>query len=187
VRKRVVAQAGGLAGAAGLGIAFASSALPSAGGCYTHNCDAHLIEEDSGDWEMNASYTFETSPLLVRDGGQTWLNFPGMATLHITFPPDVEQTILARNLAPTDFQAFISTSSQPNVDNAGFTPAAGSLAVFSNVKPTGFLVTNQTCAAYFARFVVGFSTPSSDASTEGSVEASADGSAEISADASADR
>jgi len=179
VHKGVVARAGGLAGAAGIGIALASSALPGASGCYTHQCDAVSIPMTIGEWESTGSYVYETSPLQAPAGGETWIPFQHNVTLDITFPPNVAQDVNRLRLVPNgEAFAWISTSSQPNVDNAGFTPGPGSLALFTNITPTGFSVTNLTCASYYARFTVSFNMPASDASTEASVEASTDASAD---------
>jgi hypothetical protein len=181
-----VAGAGGLAAAAGIGIGIASSALPAAGGCYTHQCDAATVSITTGEWESGSSYsgiyTYETSPVEALAGGESWIPFAHNVTLDVTFPPKVAKDIATLKLVPGDFYPYVSTSAQPTVDNAGFTQA-GSLAVLTNFPGTadggpasGFSVINTSCASYFARFVVTFSAAPFDASAEASSLATTDAS-----------
>jgi hypothetical protein len=196
VAKRALAQAGGLAGAAAIGIALAGgSALPSASGCTPHQCDASTSAIlNQGELEMlpDGSIAYETSPLNIPPGGGAWLAYPGNVTLAVTFPPEVRQAIATMGLEPSgDVSVFISTSSQPNVAGAGFVAAAGALAVVADLTCDGFSVTNQTCAGYSVRVEVGFKKSTSracrlDAGSEASEDASVDAVADASPEALAD-
>jgi hypothetical protein len=208
VRRRALAQAGGLAGAAGIGIAVAGATLPASGGCTTHQCDAStssILNQGELEISPDGGIAYETSPLNIPAGGGAWLAYPGEVTLAVTFPPEVRQALAQMDLEPSgDVVTYISTSSEPNmIGGAGFTQISGSLAVVTDLTCDGFSIQNQTCAPYFVRVEVGFkrsvsgacrrdagaSTPqdaAGDAVADAPTDALADASGAAPADAPAD-
>jgi hypothetical protein len=120
-------------------------ASSSVSGCYTHQCDAStrtfVVSDGGGLIDDN---TFETSPV---DGA--WLAYPGNAVIRISYPMDMGR--------PMDwFISYVGISEHPNEAGSNYTIASGGLAEISSSDNAGFSVKNNTCASYFARFVVHF-------------------------------
>jgi hypothetical protein len=87
------------------------------------------------------------------------VDFPGQVTLVVTYPASVSAA-LASCTPLGGPEAWLGTSNHPNDDDAAvLTPNAGQTAQFSGVSTHGFTVTNGSCAAYSALFVVNFACP----------------------------
>jgi hypothetical protein len=145
-----------------LALAAAALALPCGAACYTHQCDATNLPPYEGGEMVNAD-TYETNPLA--SPAEPWVNFPGGATLTVTYPATVQKAVAGRPI--TGLQAYVGISDQPNGGGANFTNASGGLAEFSDAGATGFSVTNATCAHYFAWFQVTFAPADSGAADSG--------------------
>ena len=122
--------------------------------------------------------TYETS-----DWNEDWIPYPGEVTVHVHFPPGITR-------APVSVDAYVGTCAgtggpcaagvSPNGGpdfQAGdvWTSATGLLAEVVFLDQTGFYVTNASCAAYYARFVVDFAP--AELALFGGLGASADGGA----------
>jgi hypothetical protein len=132
------------------------SSRPAATGCYTHQCDPTHTTYSRG--EMIDDSTYETNPILQPDSGvgsdEPWLTYGPNETLRIDYPDAVLAAIggrMAFNLI-----SYVGVSSQPDIPDANFANAEGQLGQWTAVDATGFTVYNNTCANYFARFVVQF-------------------------------
>jgi hypothetical protein len=141
-----------------------------ASGCYTHDCDATNVPYTQGDLRVtDGIYLYETTP--PGPVGPVWLNFAGLETLVVTYPPDIAATLSEAGVTPATWEAWTGTSDAANAEGGNNAFAAGNAAEFSNVTTTGFAVTNAACASYSARFVVTFWPPPVDA---GSPDATGD-------------
>jgi hypothetical protein len=146
---------------AGLGAA-AGIALPvTTSGCTTHQCDTSFADFTGGEW-VDAD-TWESS-----DWNGVWIPYPGMVTIRVHFPD-------GNTRMPDSIQGYVGTGPSPNGDVPNgyqpgdiFTEMSGQLGTLTFVDPTGFNVSNGTCASYYARFVVHFpSAPVEDGGTAG--------------------
>ena len=147
--------------AATIGIGWPST------GCYTNQCDPTSAAYPAGDaspvGEMVDENTYETSPIQEPGGDaaesmEPWIRFPGQVTLTVTFPT------ATGGRTPYGIEAYVGVSPQPNLSGSNFSGGAGALAEISAVTSTGFTAVNNTCALYYARFVVHF--PAIDAATQ---------------------
>jgi len=151
------------AGTALTGAALALG-LPQSAGCYTTQCDPIAPRTYSGG-EMIDDDTYETSPIQEPDGGseaaEPWIPYPGNLTLTVTFPPAAAAVIGQRT--PAWIEPYVGVSAQPSAsESSNYILASGALAEFTPA-PNGFTVLNDTCASYFARFVVHFPSRSGPA------------------------
>lgn len=117
--------------------------------------------------------TFVTSAIAAN-----WVAFPGNGMLRVWFPPEVAGRV---PLAPIGQVGTIENPNTPFAGGATYAPTAGQLSEFNDVNTRltlsdsgapqyggSFLVTNGTCADYFAWFRVDFvprdaAAPPSDA------------------------
>jgi hypothetical protein len=150
----------GAASVVSVALAFSVTTISAVNGCYTHQCDPSAYDYDGG--RMLDDNTYETNRV-----DEPWLSYPGNVVVRVHYPDT--------GRAPTSIDPYVGVSRFPNVPDSNWTQAAGALAEYSSMSPTGFSVTNGTCATYFARFVVHFPpVPGADAGMDGSVD-SADG------------
>jgi hypothetical protein len=137
-----------MAGATAIGV-------PSATGCYTHQCDPPPSPLVYSGGEMIDPNTYETNPIEEPDSGigsgEPWIPYPPNATLTVQFPTDAG----IGGRVPDGFFLYVGTSEQPN-NSGGFGQVLGQLAEFYDAGPGGFTVLNDTCSNYFARFQVTF-------------------------------
>jgi hypothetical protein len=143
-----------------MALAFATTVIPAATGCMTHQCDASTLTWTTGDW-IDPD-TWETSDINGR-----WIPFDGNQTLTIKWtanggpartPYDVTPTIgVVENDAPNPNQ---------NDGDAGssFTPVAGQGVEYLHWAADGVVVLNNSCASYLARFIIRFKPVPVDAS-----------------------
>lgn len=128
--------------------------LPGAAtGCTTHQCDTSSTDFSGGRWIDYVTY--ETS-----DWDENWIPFPGQVTVHVRFPPGGASPMRA----PVSIDAYVGDGPSPNgganfQGGQAWTVAAGELSAAFFLDPTGFFVTNSSCAAYYARYVVHFAPP----------------------------
>jgi hypothetical protein len=145
---------------------FGALALPAVMGCNTTQCDAPTPAPTYMGGEMIDENPYETGPIQQRaggaEGGARWLQYLPSVTLNVVFPSDAAAVIANRQ--PYDVEAFIGISAQPNGSDSNFTPASGAAVEFHSLTSDGFTVVNDTCASYFARFVIHF--PAIDAATQ---------------------
>jgi hypothetical protein len=186
VRKRPAVLACSALGCTAVGVALATAG-PAATGCTTHQCDSSTY-----DW-----FPAETLP----DGGHTaggfmidentyvsnaidsdWLDYHGMTTIQIWFPPEVvgraaDLPLVWEGLDPTpnggdayvNGDNYAMAGGQLAIFNfletapGGFAPDGGSLGAVKydnddggHAVGGGFSVTNGSCAPYFLRVEVHF-------------------------------
>lgn len=159
-------------GLVGGAAALALATVGPTEGCTTHQCDASSYPYYGG--HMLDPLTYETN-----DVNATWLDYRGMTTIQIWFPPEVfgltlENITVYTGLDPTpnggdafvDGDIYAMGAGQTAVYNSfNTTPARGTdggptLKVIDGASFGGSLdVTNNSCAVYFARIVVTFAHP----------------------------
>jgi hypothetical protein len=127
-----------------------SLAAAVASGCSTRQCTQGSSNYDGGRM-LNLS-TYETN-----DWNERWIPYPGNVTVNVRFPA-------SNTRQPISVQGYVGTSDTPNggVDFQGgqnWAPTAGQLQESFFFSTTGLSVFNNSCADYFARFVVNFAPP----------------------------
>ena len=162
-KARVIAL--GSAGAIAVAVACAT-AMPAATGCSTHQCDVSCVDfgwvpppggpfppctvnpQPFGDWWRNGDeVVWESGP-----PQGPWLDFPGNRFYHIAFPPDFPAALAGT--FPDAWYAWVSVEQDAQDPTGSNVLAAGELAEFTAVSPTGFTVLNNTCAEYSLRIEV---------------------------------
>ena len=160
--KRSAALACAAFGCTAVGLVLATVG-PATTGCTTHQCDQTVYDWDKG-------FMLDEDTYVSNDLDQTWLDYQGNTTIQFRFPPAVAGRILEG--AP---EVDIGTDPTPNSGAAraaggNFSQAAGQLAIFNELNTTpdhdgadggslfggGFVLTNASCAQFFAHVVVHF-------------------------------
>jgi hypothetical protein len=158
--------AGGACATALLSVAMLVSG-PATAGCYTHECDPISVTYSRG--EMVDDTHYETSPILEPDSGvgsgEPWIQYPPNVTLRITYP-DAAAAIIA-DRAPLFISSALGITDQPDIPDSSFIPDPASLTEITGTTRDGFTVFNNSCAGYFARFVVEFPAFPPDAAATG--------------------
>lgn len=167
----------GTVAGAGLGGAFAASALVMMGasltttGCTTHQCDPSTQDTypRTNDAAAAGGFMIDENTFVTSSLDGNWLRFPGAAMLRIWFPLEAQGRI---PLAPTCYVGVATTPDctpgppGPNAQFAGdsgitYAQTAGQLSEFNDVNTRrtdtdvgtfggSFEVTNATCQCYLA-------------------------------------
>jgi hypothetical protein len=157
---------------------------PEVTGCTTHQCD-----QSSYDWfpldagrGPGGGFMVDEDTYFSNDPNQPWLVYHGNTTVRFWFPPEV-----AGRTAEVP-QVFVGIDQMPNSPDAldsgaNYTQGVGQLAIFNTLSTQnpdgapgpyeqdghlvggGFMVTNSSCASYFAHVEVHFAhldTPTID-------------------------
>jgi hypothetical protein len=165
-RRRAIAAYVAVGGGVGLVVA---SVGPASTGCTTHQCD-----QSSYDWwptpdgrpGPGGGFMVDETTYVSNGLDQTWLDYHGNTTVRIWFPPSVAGWIAE---AP---QVLTGTDDMPNSDaaldsGANYTQVLGQIATFNTLNTIGgvvdghtvggqVLITNSSCASYFAQITVHF-------------------------------
>jgi hypothetical protein len=171
-RRRLRHALGGALLAAVGALALAPVAATPA--CTTHQCDGSSVSITTG--RMVDPDTWESSAV-----DEPWLDYPGERLYFISYPYDVHRP-------PVSSEAYVALGPTSNTTSGeNWVEAAGNLAEFSYLSSAGFLVKNDTCARYYARFVVHFA-PAADSGVDAGTDSasSSDAPVEASGDAVSD-
>ena len=130
-------------------LAFAAALLGvaapvSLGGCFGHQCDPSYVTLANDFGRLIDANTWESSSM---DGD--WLDY---APQRVTAVP---LTMLGNRL-PTSVLVYVSGARRPvgSPVQSSFALATGSLATISSLSVMNVQIHNDTCAQYYARFVV---------------------------------
>jgi len=112
-------------------------------GCQTHDCDSSASDGGTGALRViGGQLAWEN----VSELGN-WQDFPGEATITYTFPASFRP-------ANYDIFPYVSTGPQQGANGGTSTSGGGQPVEYTNVSPTGFSITNATCAEYYLHVVV---------------------------------
>jgi hypothetical protein len=132
-------------------------------GCQTHACDSSSVTGPPGTVTQSKEgwLVWQSAPA---DG--PWLDFPGNATVHFTYPAGFSN--------PFTWDAFVSTDPYQEAGAGTFTQGGGQPAEFTSLAPGSIDVTNSSCAEYYLRVVAYEFPPESDAGADARTDAPVD-------------
>lgn len=113
--------------------------------CYGRNCEASVENwgENPGEGRLLDENTWESQAV-----NEPWLHFPGRRSWIM------DTRLLGARFAAIP-KVYVSGSSDPVRLGANFTEASGNLAEITvTTNPGVLIVTNGTCAEYYARVVI---------------------------------
>jgi hypothetical protein len=124
-----------------LWLAISTAAL-LAPGCYGRNCDggSETFGIGAGQGRMLDETSWESSGF-----DETWLWYPRQRTYVFDIPA-------LGGRWPSHHDLYLSMTPEPNASNA--TLASGDAVKFTNFRPNGFDLTNDTCTDFWLRVYV---------------------------------
>ena len=132
-----------LASTAVFGVAAPASVV-SLSGCFGHQCDASFVTLAESSGHLIDANTWESGPI---DGD--WVDY---APQRFTTVP----LKMLGNRLPTSVLVYVSGGKRPvgAQFQSSFALGTGNLATISSVTTSAVQIHNDTCAQYYARFVI---------------------------------
>jgi hypothetical protein len=125
--------------------------IAASGGCYPQGqCAAETPPPTISVGEMADPDTYETSPF---EDPARWIDYPANTTITVAFPEGVRLATLGRGISAIRGWVRSTSTGDPNTQ---IVETSGQLAGYQDAGAGGFMVSNETCQEYRARFEVSF-------------------------------